>query len=367
MSYSTDAGAKFRPFRHGDFGQRRPIQQGGQTTSPYAKGIQDLAYNQLTLWGQTAPVVVDDCKEGEVVCTTADTQYVFALYRHFLPGLLNEDAASGRRYLEVKVTAKCPASSKWYLRGVTSDGTTAVAADSNTLGNLETITMNVELPYSGLDYLLLTMGASDDATTVEIFGVTARVKQVSGNLGTLGDVAGQYFSPVDSTIEPTDTRPLHVQFARSLTGANQNLYNRNGRSIVSFCQWGNWGTSIGAGVTSSLDIFTFSRTNLNQAMTHEWVYFPRAGVRRLRVFCDAYMVGWTSEAGELALGFNDMGNAISIDVQTDLGLKDTAFPTDGDYLEVPPGPGPHFLRLMRVDQESPDIKVMSLTIQEEIE
>lgn len=363
MSYSTDSGGAFRPFRQGDFGTRRPIQVGGQTTTPYAKGIQDLAYNQLTLWAQTAPVVVSDTKEADVVCTTAAVDYIFALYYHFLPGLLNEDATTGRRYLQVEVTAKCASGRKWYPEAQTSDGTVADGYESNDLGNLETIVMEVELPYSGLDYLLLTMAASADATSVEVYGVTARVLQVSGNLGDLGDVAGQYFSPVDSTVEPTADRPLHVQFVRSLIGANQNLYNRNGRSIVSFCQWGNWGTSIGAGVTSSLNIFTFSATNINQALEHEWVYFPRPGVRRLRAFCDAYMVGWTTEVGRLLLGFGDMGNALEIPVEIDVGLKDATL----GYVPVPEGPGPHFLRLIRTDTETPDIKVMSLTIQEEIE
>ena len=54
MAYNQDSGLDFRPFRPGDFNQRTPIMLGGQASSPYHKGVADLAYNQLTLWDRSA-------------------------------------------------------------------------------------------------------------------------------------------------------------------------------------------------------------------------------------------------------------------------------------------------------------------------
>src|SRR3990172_1114196 len=104
MAYDADADLRFRPYRVGDFRANSSIQQGGQGTTPWTKGIQDMALNQLTLWAQTAPVVISDCKVNTVTTTAAATDYDFAVYRWDVPGCLNPGDGLGRRFLEVTVT-----------------------------------------------------------------------------------------------------------------------------------------------------------------------------------------------------------------------------------------------------------------------
>jgi hypothetical protein len=366
MSYTTDG--LFRPLRPGDFQPRRIIQQGGQTSGSYTKGIQDLALNQLALWARTAPIVIQDAKHAIVACDDPDVPYVFAFYRHFMPCLLNDTAATGRRFLQVEVTAKAAAGTEWtpYLY---TDAQYIVGTPSDTSGAVQTTFSLVQIDGDQPDFLILYLSRKGGDDEIDVFEVTARVFQMpAGALGTLGNVAGEHFSPVDSTLEPVATRALTVQMAQALVEANQNLHERNGRSIVSYCQWCNWGPTAFTPVVSPLHVFTFSRTNLNQAESHEWVYFPRPGVRRLRVFCDAYMIGHVSEEGRLRLGFDGLDDSLEIEVEKGVAFDAFNWSMSGGYLNVPQGAsGPLFLSLVRTDRESPDIKILSLTVQEEIE
>ena len=47
MANDQSAGAEFRPFVVENFKPNKYIQAGGQTTTPYLRGAQDLAYNQI--------------------------------------------------------------------------------------------------------------------------------------------------------------------------------------------------------------------------------------------------------------------------------------------------------------------------------
>lgn len=59
MANDQDSSGEFRPFVQGTFKSGKYIQEGGQTTSPYIKGLKDLAYNNNTLLARAGHQIIN--------------------------------------------------------------------------------------------------------------------------------------------------------------------------------------------------------------------------------------------------------------------------------------------------------------------
>jgi len=240
MAYEQEPNKRFIPYRAGDFRTNRPIQRGGQLTTPWQKGVQDLAMNQLTLWAQTAPPVIQDSKRVPLVLPVQNTYYVFAFYRFDVPGDLNPGASLGRRYLTVKIRGIATGSDAWQFQATTPSGTVA-SSSSGTGGAEVTLSVDVPIPEGTLgSYVRLAIRCTTtNNKTVTLNEVSARVKTVtSTGLGSGTEIySPTSMRPVDSTVQVTETYPLHVRMMQDLTQANDTLWKRNVRHILNTCIW----------------------------------------------------------------------------------------------------------------------------------
>jgi hypothetical protein len=368
MAYNSDSNLRFRPYRVGDFRANRPIQQGGQDTTPWKKGIQDLAFNQLTLWSQTAPSVIQDAKHSSITVTAATTDYDFALYRWSIPGCLNGGSGSGRRYLQVTVVGKVAAGT-FTIKGRTSSGTTVASAASVGAG-YNTLIFNVNCPQTGEgDYLILSIQTSSGPNQVVFLaGVTARIMPMATDvLGEGTAISNNSFKPVDSTSQGSEGYPLTIKMTQDLIDANQNLYQKNVRGVISTCLWGIYGT-LPVGVTAPNNGFFLEFLGaLDAPRGHQWVYFPRPGVSQLRVYCDGYVTGWAAAGDNATLSFGFDGQtpiSWTLAKANALGAV-SGWPCDGTLIDVPANKGPLYLNLLRMDTANTKaVNIMSFSVME---
>lgn len=306
MAYNQDSGLDFRPFRSGDFNQRTPINLGGQATSPYHKGVADLAYNQLTLWGQIGnPVILHaaDPTNATVTLTAASTNYDIAAYWFPVPSFVNATAGSGRRYISVSVRGYV-SSGTWLIRGKTSVGTGTAASTGNTTSSV--ITFDVPIPEGPVeDYFILTVTGNTAGATFTFQSLTAVLKPITtAALGTGGAIYNQdAFHPVDSTVQIDADMPLTVDTAKSLALSNKEMYRTNVRQVANYCQLANYGTlwAAQASATAGRYIQLSEQETAGYRRAWQWLYFPRPGVTTLKVHVDGYVVGWASSADNCLL------------------------------------------------------------------
>jgi hypothetical protein len=447
MAYNQEPNLRFIPYRAGDFRNNRPIQQGGQLVTPWQKGVQDLVYNQLTLWGQTAPAVIQDCRTVTLNLPVQNTYYDFAMYRYDTPGQLNPGSASGRRYMQITMRAVTTGAHSWQFQARTSSGVTVASASSGAGGFPVQLTLNVNIPANTLgDWIILSVRCTSSALKdITISQITGRVMPAS--LAALGEGTAVYsldeFHPVDSTVgQGAEGCPLTVQVVRDLILANQTLYEKNIRGVINFSAWDlftslpnsfvnvaalsngvNINTFAGAGtlnvnsttgfppsgaiqVTTGSGVFvitytgttattftgcnsngqagvmatggfiykshtglgfTFDPDTSNQIKGHQWVYYPRPGVRNLRLYLDGYIQGWSSssDTGSLAFGFANH-DPVTFDIDKPSYLTAvTSWPAEGLLIPIPNRPGPLFLDLRRTDVRTKPLKVMSMSVMEE--
>jgi hypothetical protein len=306
MAYNQDSGLDFRPFRPGDFNHRTPIHLGGHATTPYHKGVADLAYNQLTLWGQIGnPVILHaaDPTNSTVTLTAASTNYDIAAYWFPVPSFVNATAGSGRRYISVSVRGYV-SSGTWLIRGKTSVGTGTAASTGNTTSSV--ITFDVPIPEGPVEeYFILTVNGNTAGATFTFQSITAVIKPITtAALGTGGAIYNQdAFHPVDSTAQIDADMPLTVDTAKSLALSNKEMYRTNVRQVVNYCQLANYGTlwAAQASATAGRYIQLSEQETAGYRRAWQWLYFPRPGVTTLKVHVDGYVVGWASSVDNCLL------------------------------------------------------------------
>lgn len=304
MAYNQDSGLDFRPFRPGDFNQRTPIMLGGQASSPYHKGVADLAYNQLTLWGQIGhPLVLHapDPSNATVTLTAATTNYDIAAYWFPIPAFVNATGSSGRRYVTLRVRGYT-SSGTWLVSARTSAGTGTAASSGNTVSSI--ITFDVPISNIAEDYLILTVQGNTAGATFNFQSITAMLKPMtSAGLSAGGATYNQDdFHPIDTTVQVAEDMPLTVDIVKSLALANKTMYESNVRQIVNYCQVQNYGTLWAAtsAVTAGRYIELSERETEGFRRAWQWLYFPRPNAR-LKVQVEGFVPSWGSAADNCIL------------------------------------------------------------------
>jgi len=317
MAYNQEPNLRFIPYRPGDFKNNRPIQQGGQLTTPWQKGIQDLIYNQLTLWGQTAPPVIQDSRTCLLTLPVQNTYYDFAMYRYDTPGLLNPGAASGRRYLQITVRALTTGAHAWQFQARTSSGVTVTSASSGAGGLPVQVTANCEIPQSALgDWVILSIRCTTAAQkAILISQVTARVLPASA--AALGEGTALYtsnqFRPLDSSVgQGSEGYPLTVRAVQDLIFANQSMFESNIRGVINYSAWDVFSTLTNptttvAALSNGVNINTFVGAGvLNVAST---TGFPPWGKIQVTTGSGVFSISYTGTTATTFTGCQCNGQA----------------------------------------------------------
>lgn len=383
MAYNQDSGLDFRPYRPGDFTYKTPIVLGGQTSTPYRRGVEDLAVNQLTLWAQAGhPLVLDAPRptDSTVTLTSGATDYDFAAYYFPIPSFLNSGASSGRRYLTVEVRGYVSAGT-WTPKARAGGGGTATGSSGNTVSSI--ISMDVPIAQGpGEDYLILTVQGNTGGATFTFESVTAYIKTVSSTTLTAGTTtySSGYFHPVDSTVQTAADRPFTVDMARSIIQANDEMFKSNVRQVVNYCNIANYGTLWGA--KGDTEAATGRPLILDGELGGykrfwEWLYFPRQGVTGLKIWVDGYVRGWASSGDNVGVTVSlrrlDDGTGVGTPAYFSIAKGDffsSATWASGNNLYITDieGEGPFIvdIRTRPFAGTSTDVRLTAVSIYEEI-
>lgn len=352
MAYEQDSGRDFRPFRSGDFNHRTPIALGGQTASPYRRGVSDLAYNQLTLWAQIGnPLILHAPHPGNstVTLTAANTDYDIAAYYFYIPNFVNASAVSGRRYVTARVRGYVSAGT-WTPKARTSSGP-GTGASGNTVSSIIDIDVPIqEGPVE--DYFILTVRGNTAGATFTLESLTVTLKPITTtSLSSGSSIYNQdAFHPVDSTVQVGEDMPLTVDTVKSLALSNNAMFEHNLRQVVNFCGIHNFGTLWAAQTTATSGRYIgLAETDVNgYRPAWQWLYFPRQGPIKLRVKVDGYVPGWVNSTDNVVVDFTvrnmdgePVGTSASAAI-TGLNYFADATWTGGDITDIK-GPGPYYI------------------------
>lgn len=160
--------------------------------------------------------------------------------------------------------------------------------------------------------------------------------------------------PLDINVYETDTA-LSVESTRQLIRNCNFFHNLVRRPVISY---GNVGDP-------TKGVFDVDAASGVRTVSSEFIYFPRPGFNKVRVFANGFTEGWTSGIGIKArIGFRGgkfvEGTFPYASPQSNLedyGIQ--------DELEIPSGPGPYFLYLDLEGTGSEGGKVTQLAIWEE--
>lgn len=379
MSYIIDEYRRFLPVHSQDLKPAQIIVAGEDPdSSPYRTGLRTLMLNHMTNWSQLGHPVILDGQHAKIPIlngTEGDGPRQIAVYKFPLPGWIPGDDSSYRRYLLVQMTGSTEQDpSTWSFEGTTDDGSSTSdlggwqeEAIDGTLRALIPISRGPTEEYT----LKIKVTVDSDSTdTVFLFkGVSAWVMEESRTeidpFGYDGDDSG--FSPVGEDQAVPDM-PFSVETVRKYIRVNNLFYRWNLRQVINFCaiqEYSAFWSAATPGTEVALTCGTISSTG--KSVYHEWVYFPRPGVKVLTVHLDAFVPGWTSSADNVAgrIGFDPL-HQLTFAVN-----KSSAF-TSGTWLcsgriPIPDGHGgqPLILRLETLDPANNELfRVAGLNVHE---
>lgn len=381
MGYKQDADLQFRPFRAGVFQRNTPIKEGGQKTTPFQKGVSDLAYNHLTLWaGIRQPLIQHSPRPGEgtVVLTAGSTTYDIAAYKYRVPAFNGPGLGLARCWLTVRV------------RGYVSAGTWTPGAKNNanqvlagTSGNTVSSVVEFDLeteegPYT--DFFILEVQGSSAGATFTLEELTVFLRPVTTE--DLGDRSDLYYTdwwqPIDSNVGHIADRPLHVEAVSNIVLGNDTLFRYNGRAVVNFSTIANygagglWGSFGDTQATTGRYILLDESDDDGYKRKWEWLYFPRQGSDRLEIHIEGYNSAWSGTADDVRVfvALMDMDGNVLESLDALLGkasyFGSSTWEWDGALLPVPQGAGAGPFRLgmwARSGEASPDsIRITAVSI-----
>lgn len=276
MANDQAASAEFRPFVIENFKPNKYIQAGGQTSTPYLRGVQDLAYNHNTILANTQHALIvqqQPLASVAITFTAAPTEEIpFAKYIIWVPSI------PGRANIQVQVAGSTgiPGTTTFQVRGVTATGAGSYSSATSS-GNTASFTVPVSMAAYQVLTLDVKLSGNDTFSPASVYC-------------TYEPYAATTLSGVTTDIVPQDVlqygvdRPLAVTLLRDLIRANDYLYKKNVRCIQNWSHWGNWtsgvlGSNVGLmGATASFSSPTQKST------VSELYYVPRQGVTQISVF-----------------------------------------------------------------------------------
>lgn len=290
MTYPTTLNNTIKPFPSGGFSPRNAI---ARTTA--FLGLEELAENQITLWAQSGQMLIcetpDDYNQPIGLLLNYIGSYLVQIPRH-----LNDSiSTAGRRYLEVFVASN---SNTVEMQAYPHAGGAMLAAGTFiTRDGVDGHLINIPLPRpddfdepTTLFGFILAVYDESEVGTVHVESVYAVLRRVTGAL-----------PEGDESCRPNEWALVHpdqvggdeawdVNTARDLVKVNSLLYASNVRPIVTkgLChpiQISN-GETTAPPADDPLKITlsdSTTETDVKHCLYHEWLYWPRQGVTRVRV------------------------------------------------------------------------------------
>lgn len=270
MANDQDSAAEFRPFVAGAFKPNQYIQAGGQTSTPYLRGVQDLAYNHNTLVANVQhELVAQHANDSFPAITYTATPISFAKYIIYIPGGL------GRTALNIKVVADCSVAT-YAVRGVTGAATGTMSTPVAT-GVEATCTVTVDAGGFKLLTLDFELSAGGTFTPQSVYV-------------TLDPYASTTLSFVNTNVVPQDVdqygadRPLAVVMLRDLIRTNNQLYLEHRRCIQNWSYWGDWAHATTPVTTADVGLNGPTDTRNTKQVISQLYYRPKQGVKQLALF-----------------------------------------------------------------------------------
>lgn len=287
--------SEFSPFVVGALAPGREIQVGGQTSSPYLRGVVDMASNHNWLLARSGHVQVN--QSGEAAIVYAGSVIPFAVYPYYIHKLSQRDE------LTVIVTGSASAGT-FQFRAVTSAGTSAWSA--STASGSVNITAAAQVVNEGTgagDRVTLEFQMSG-AATFTVTRVQIYSRNYTGTLDTLTAAGAAY----QTSCVPQDTdqygadKALSVTQVRDLISGANKMFRGNRRAVVNWCAWTNY---------TNIDTYDggiavpYVNDRVQPVTAREFMITPRDGVRRYLVETRARVDNYSGSFGPgvVALGF----------------------------------------------------------------
>lgn len=287
---------EFMPFVTGAAGTGRFIQEGGQTSAPYLRGVADMAANHNWLLARSGHVQVNQTGLATIAFTSGGGEIPFAEYPYRIPRLADRDE------LVIHVTGIASAGT-FQVRAITSVATSAwtTGIASGTASII--VGARPSGPNDLTEYVTLEFQMSGSAK-FSVLRVQAYSRAYTGTLAALSAVG----APWQSTCVPQDSdqydenRALSVGQVRELIAGNNAMFLGNARAIVNWCVWTNYKN------IDTLDGgYRVPRVSgrVQPVPVTQFLYTPREGVRDIEIVTRGRVDNYSGSGGPgvIAMGF----------------------------------------------------------------
>lgn len=332
MANNQDAAAEIRPFIVGDFDPGKYIHVGGNTSSPYHRGVVDLAYNHNTMLANMGHPLVDQVDTVAAIAYVA-TAVTWAKYVIRVPHWME-------RSVEVQVVATTSGGTTYQVRGSTSAGAGSYSAAT---ASGATATFTVPVGTVG-DYMLMTLqfqlSGAANFTPSKVF---AYIKPIATtNIGAFSSAPTTTIMPQDVDAYGVD-KPLNVLQARDLINGTQQFFKDNVRVVANWSMWYNFASLSTA--AEGLRVGYDTTVNFPFPL-QEIIYYPRQGVRNLRFFAAARSVGYAG-SNPCKFTMNFKGHPLDTVLVTDAStvFTEASWTVWGPLVPVPPEDGPIYIQI----------------------
>jgi hypothetical protein len=338
MAFSLDPQLCIRPWLRNEIEPRARILQDGP--DGYT-GVNTWRTNMSTLWARSGHPLLTEVREWGF--TMPDTsERAIASYVVPIPLYLNAQATSGRRYFEVLVRTPHHGSLTYRARDINY---LLLATGTNvTVLGVQYIRLLIPVNMTGdLAFILTAQWSGSGHAVVNISEVRGEILKLT-SIGT-GNVANRigYIEHLD-TDQTVDQAPLTTYMVRCLTAANTNFFRYNVRPVVTR-GLGQPMVSPDLGGTVKNNAWNI-KLKLDANPYWEYLYYPRQGAETLKIHMNVY-----GELGSERLVVHFAGHEgapFTVTATGNTHMPLSWFPYSLNtplFLRVPPGPGPHRLRV----------------------
>lgn len=326
--------ADFRPYVSGEEKIEEYIRSGGHGTAPYWNGVKTAALNLNHLMGYSVKPVI--LQHGEASIPWSSGVVTWAKYVVRIPRLVD------RRTLRVEVTAAASAGT-FQVRGTIGAG----ASSAFTTATAGPATVSFDVDFTGYEYQVLTLEMKLSTAgnflpyTVYAYSKPLMAGGTTISLPTNGPVI---YTPQDEDQYAVDL-PLTVAMMGDMSQACQGMFKDNVGAIVNWSYWANHATLPTADLGAAAP---YDSSNPFPAKTiGQYIYTPREGVTRLKVFAAARLDNYASNPGKITVWWRGDTN---LSTSVDVGASTTDFSAFNwevweMSVRVPQGNGPFYLDL----------------------
>lgn len=364
---SNYAPESFRPFMGGENRQGTPIREGSYDSAPYWNGIRTAAENFNHILAFAQKPIINQVGGGQIVYS--GSSITFAKYVVWVPRLYS------RTKLRVRVTATTTGGTTFTVSGSVDGGATA---SSSATSSGSTAVLDVVTTTDAFGLLTLTFVMSANATlTITRVVAFSMPEAISGGNATLPDVQtmcspggtqtwwpSPLYTPQDTSLQYREGFPLSVAMMGDMQLGLQAAFRDLVSPLVNWSVWDDHSTLTTANKGARI---AYASTIPEPVPFCQYVYFPRAGVQKVRVFVAARV---TAGSGEIQARWR--GSSLGTGSTTTVSATTTDFSL-GNWavwnvlMDVPQVRGPLFLDIRGAKGSSGTMYVQSVAVFEDNE